>query len=235
MQSNIHHTRVLSSATSSQIMPAKKCNTPDDKHDLRILVAADDRVSRETLRDLIGSWGFTVRTVASNQLLEQVQSFAPHVLLLDIEAQQKDGEAALREVQSRGIDVATIVMGEEADVRFFRADDQARHLRFRLQADYSEQPARAVKRADDSNQCKPGKSAAPAETDRDRHAWTDHRTVIRDAPRDAAGRGSGGVKLRLGSIVGEPGTGKKLVARTIHELSARRNGPYVRSRVHGIA
>jgi len=29
------------------------------------------------------------------------------------------------------------------------------------------------------------------------------------------------------SIVGESGTGKKLVARTIHELSARRNGPYV--------
>ena len=29
------------------------------------------------------------------------------------------------------------------------------------------------------------------------------------------------------SIVGESGTGKKLVARTIHELSARRGGPYV--------
>jgi DNA-binding NtrC family response regulator len=28
-------------------------------------------------------------------------------------------------------------------------------------------------------------------------------------------------------IVGESGTGKELVARTIHELSARRNGPYV--------
>jgi len=29
------------------------------------------------------------------------------------------------------------------------------------------------------------------------------------------------------SIVGEGGTGKKLVARTIHELSARRDGNYV--------
>ena len=72
MESNIHHPRVLSSATSSQNMPAKKCNTLDTKNDLRILVAADERVGRETLRDLIGSWGFAVRTVASNQLLEQL-------------------------------------------------------------------------------------------------------------------------------------------------------------------
>ena len=33
------------------------------------------------------------------------------------EGQQKDAEAVLRDLQSSGIDVATIVMGEESDLR----------------------------------------------------------------------------------------------------------------------
>jgi len=208
-------------------MPSKKCNTPDDKHDLRILVAADDRASRETLRDLIGSWGFAVRTVASNQLLEQVQSFAPHVLLLDIQAQQKDGEAALREVQSRGIDVATIVMGEEADRHsveqtikpgsydFVFKPINPNNLRVLLielttQIRVSQENQRLRRKLIETGTLGPiiGQSSAM-------------RRVMR-LVEEAAASSSASV-----SIVGEPGTGKKLAARTIHELSARRNGPYV--------
>ena len=66
-------------------MPVKNCNTPDAKGEVRILVAADDRSGRETLRDLIASWGCSVvRAVTGDQVLEQVQAFAPHVLLLDL-------------------------------------------------------------------------------------------------------------------------------------------------------
>jgi DNA-binding NtrC family response regulator len=226
MESNIHHPRVLSSATSSQNMPAKS-NTPDAKDDLRILVAADDRSGRETLRDLIGSWGFAVRTVASNQLLEQVQSFAPHVLLLDIEGQQKDGEAALRGVQSRGIDVATIVMGEEADLRsveqtikpdtydFVFKPINPNNLRILLnelttQIRVSQENERLRRKLIETGTLGSiiGQSSAM-------------RRVMR-LVEEAAASGSASV-----SIVGEPGTGKKLVARTIHELSARSKGPYV--------
>src|SRR3984885_13026039 len=227
MESNIHHPRVLSSATSSQNVPAKKCNTLDTKNDLRILVAADERAGRETLRDLIGSWGFAVRTVASNQLLEQVQSFAPHVLLLDIEGQQKDGEAALREVQSRGIDVATIVMGEEADLRsveqtikpgtydFVFKPINPNNLRILLnelttQIRVSQENERLRRKLIETGTLGSiiGQSSAM-------------RRVMR-LVEEAAASSSASV-----SIVGEPGTGKKLVARTIHELSVRNKGPYV--------
>jgi len=81
-----------------------------------MLVAADDRSGREALRDLIGSWGFTARAVATSQVIEQAQAFAPQFLLLDLKEQQKDGEAVLHELQARGIEVATIVMAEETDL-----------------------------------------------------------------------------------------------------------------------
>ncbi len=97
-------------------MPVRN-NTPDVNHDVRILVASDDLSGRETLRDLISSWGFDGRAVARDQVLEEAQSFAPQVLLIDLKAQQKDGESLSAELQTRGIEVATIVMAEEADLR----------------------------------------------------------------------------------------------------------------------
>ena len=94
-----------------------RTNTPDANHDVRILVASDDRSGRETLRDLISSWGFVGRAVARDQLLEEAQSFAPQVLLLDLTSQQKDSDALLPELQARGIEAAIVVMAEEADFR----------------------------------------------------------------------------------------------------------------------
>src|SRR5580692_3337469 len=107
---------VLPTAQPAVKMPVRN-NTPDVNHDVRILVASDDRSGRETLRDLISSWGFVARAVARDQMLEEAQSFAPQVLLLDLKAQQKDGETLLPELHARGIDVTTIVMAEEADLR----------------------------------------------------------------------------------------------------------------------
>src|ERR1700722_8615421 len=110
-----HRLQVLSSATRAK-MPVKS-NTPDIAQDVRILVASDDRSGRETLRDLIGSWSFVARAVARDQVLEEAQSFAPQVLLIDLKAQQKDGDAVFSELQARGIEVATVVMAEEAAPR----------------------------------------------------------------------------------------------------------------------
>src|SRR5258708_20129733 len=92
------------------------CNRSDSNRDLGILVAADDNSGRETLRDLLSSWGFVAQAVQRNQVLEQAQTFSPHVLLIDLKEHQKDGETILPELQTRGIEVATVVMAEEADL-----------------------------------------------------------------------------------------------------------------------
>jgi len=207
-------------------MPVKN-NTPDVKHDVRILVASDDRSGRETLRDLIGSWGFVGRAVVRDQVLEEAQSFAPHVLLIDLKAQQTDGEALLPELQARGIEVATVVMAEEADLRSFERTIKpcsydfiskpinANNLRVLLnelatQLKVSEENQQLRRKLIEAGTLGPILGQSPA-----------MRRVMR-LVEEAAASNSASV-----SIVGESGAGKKLVARTIHDLSARRNGPYV--------
>ena len=207
-------------------MPARS-NTPEVKHDGRILVASDDRTGRETLRDLIGSWGFDTRAAASDQVLEQAQTFAPNILLLDLRAQQKDGEAFSPELQARGIEVATIVMAEEADLRsmertakpgasdFICKPINPNNLRVLLnelatQIRVSEENQRLRRKLIEAGALGPIIGQSPA-----------MRRAMR-LVEEAAASSSASV-----SIIGESGTGKKLLARTIHELSARRTGPYV--------
>jgi len=208
-------------------MLEKKCNTTDTKNDLRILVAAEDRSAREALRDLIGSWGFVVRAVASDQVLEEAPAFAPHVLLFDIERPSGNVEAVLHEMQSRGIDVATIIMGEEADLPSVEQTIKTRpcdfvskpinpnNLRVLLnelttQLRATQENQRLRRKLIEAGTLGPIIGQSPA-----------MRRVMR-LVEEAAASSSASV-----SIVGEDGTGKKLVARTIHELSARRSGPYI--------
>ena len=207
-------------------MPSKNCNTTPTNRDLRMLVAADDRAGRETLRDLIGSWGFSVRAVAISQVLEQAQAFAPQVLLLDLKEQQYDGEAVLHELQARGIELATIVMDEETELRaleqtlkpgscdFVSKPINPLNLRVLLnelatQLRMSEENQRLRRKLIEAGTLGPIIGQSPA-----------MRRVMRQV-EEAAASNSASV-----SIVGEAGTGKKLAARTIHDLSARRNGPY---------
>jgi DNA-binding NtrC family response regulator len=207
-------------------MSATTCNTSDRNGDLRILLAADDP-GRETLRDLLNSWGFVVQAVAGNRVLEETQAFSPHVLLIDLKEQQKDGEAVLHELQTRGIEVATIVMAEEAALRsmeqtikpgsydFVSKPINPSHLRVLLnelatQLKVSEENQCLRRKLIEAGTLGPIIGQSPA-----------MRRVMR-LVEEAAASSSASV-----SIVGESGTGKKLVARTIHELSARNKGPYV--------
>jgi two-component system response regulator HydG len=207
-------------------MTPTTCNTSDSNRGLRILVAADDNSGRETLRDLLSSWGFVAQAVQRNQVLEQAQTFSPHVLLIDLKEHQKDGETVVRELQTRGIDVATIVMAEEAELNSLeRAVKNSYDLvskpinpgnlrvllnELATQLRVSEENQRLRRKLIEAGTLGPIIGQSPA-----------MRRVMRQV-EEAATSSSASVL-----IVGESGTGKKLVARTIHELSARRKGPYV--------
>jgi len=85
-------------------------------NELRILVAEDDKTTREAWRELIGTWGFKVQTVEDGlQVAEAVQNFDPHILLLDLKLPGKDGITVLRELHEQGLRIATIVISGEGD------------------------------------------------------------------------------------------------------------------------
>src|SRR5438045_3009626 len=85
-------------------------------NEIRILVAEDDKTTREAWRELIGTWGFKVQTVEDGmQVVEAAQTFNPHILLLDLKLPGKDGMCVLRELHELGLKIATVVITGEGD------------------------------------------------------------------------------------------------------------------------
>jgi two-component system response regulator HydG len=206
-------------------MSAKFCIAANLKHDLRILVAENDRASRENLRDRISAWGFQARSTECRQVLEMVRNFEPDVLLIGLEGREKGGAEILRELHAQGLDIPTIVMAEEAELDstvraiksgaydFLHKPVNPSHLRVLLsnlvtQLSVVEENQRLRRKLIEAGTLGPiiGDSSAM-------------RRVMRLVEEAAASSASV-------LILGEAGTGKKLVARTIHQLSARRGGPY---------
>ncbi len=196
-------------------------------NELRILVAEDDKTSREAWRELIGTWGFKVQTVDNgNKVVEAVQTFDPHILLLDLKLPGKDGITVLRELHEVARNLATIVISEEGDITdavqtiklgaydYLRKPIDPAHLCVLLNhlatsLNIAEENQRLRRQLIERGELGPivGHSLAIRRV---------MRTIEEVAPSSASVL-----------IVGESGTGKELVARTIHELSARRDGPYV--------
>jgi DNA-binding NtrC family response regulator len=206
-------------------METKLSHSTETKHDLRVLVAESDRSSRDVLRDRISSWGFQAKAGESKQLLDLVRTFEPDVLLIDVKGEENGSAAILHELHERGVEIPTILMAEEADLEsavrtfkigvydFISKPINTSHLRVLLnnlvtQLSVSEENQRLRRRLIESGTLGPiiGQSFAM-------------RRVMRMVEEAAASSASV-------LIVGESGTGRKLVARTIHQLSARRGGPY---------
>ena len=206
-------------------MSPKLCHSTDKSNELRILVAERDRASREALRDRIASCGFQVRAAESGQLLGLMQSFEPDVLLIDLDGQAGESAAVLRELRTRGLAIPTILVAEDAALAsvvrtikpgtydFLSKPVNQIELRLlvsnlRTRLAMSEENDRLRRKSIEAGMLGPiiGNSLPM-------------RRVMRLVDEAAASSASV-------LIVGESGTGKKLVARTIHQLSARRDGPY---------
>src|SRR5271155_3188577 len=196
---------------------------------MRVLVAERDRGTRDNLRDRISSWGFQASAVENTQLLDELRTFEPDVLLVALERQEKGWE----DLRASGVEIPTIVMAEPADldsvvrtVKFGAYDFLAKpinldHLQVLLsnlatQLDVAEENHWLRRKLIEAGTLGPivGQSLVM-------------RRVMRQVEEAAA-------STAPVLIVGESGTGKKLVARTIHQLSTRRGGPYFEVTCAGI-
>src|ERR1700722_10241111 len=196
-------------------------------NEIRILIAEDDVNTHEEWRESLAVWGFRGEIAEDGvRALELIRSFDPHILLSDLGMPRKGGLELLRDIREMGIHLPTIMIsgqGEIPDavealkqgaVDYMRKPVDPTHLQRVLHnlADnisIREENTTLRRRLAEVGELGPlfGRSLAM-------------RRVIVAIERLA--RSSASVV-----ITGESGTGKELVARTIHEMSARRAAPYV--------
>ena len=201
----------------------------------RVLIVDDEPAAAEGLRELLAAWGYeTVAEADGVAGLARADEFHPHVIITDVLMPRMDGFGLLREVRSRYPEIAVILLTgqgsvemavraiqEEGAYHYFEKPIDMQKLRF------------VVERAVEYGEARRENEALRRQL-RDRGAFGEmvgtsdpmrgiYALIEQVAPSSASVL-----------VTGESGTGKELVARTIHNLSPRKNAPFVAINVSAI-
>jgi DNA-binding NtrC family response regulator len=197
------------------------------KREIRILLAEDDSGTHEEWRETLAAWGFSAEVADDGvQALELIGTFHPDIVIADLRMPNKDGLELLNDIRQMGTYLPTLIISGQGDVPeaveaiklgavdYLRKPVDPPHLRQILRnlaenVIMRDENLSLRRRLAEVGELGPlfGKSAAM-------------RRVIATIERIADSAASV-------VVTGDSGTGKELVARTIHQMSARRNGPYV--------
>ncbi|MEO8586898.1 MAG: sigma-54 dependent transcriptional regulator [Acidobacteriota bacterium] len=187
----------------------------------RILVCDDEPDIRESLRTLLSDEGFEVTAVSSG--VNAVSEAPDHdAVLLDIKMPGQDGLETLAKMRGRGIGTPVIVISGHGDVKTAMEAVHAGADDFLEKPLSSEHVLNALRRVLDSTRLarenlelksRLGITRLVGNSDAIRRLLSD---VAKAAPTPATVL-----------IVGPSGTGKELVARSIHEGSLVKSGPFV--------
>lgn len=193
----------------------------------RVLIVEDEENERTGLGEIISSWGYAAETAADGQEgYEKVAAWAPSIVITDLKMPRMGGMELLEKIAGDSQTVAVIVVTAQGTI-----DSAVQAMRMGAY-DYVTKPI-------DTNRLRTILQNASALLG----ARTELE-VTRRKLRDTGSLGSlvGPSKkmqeiFRLIELVspstasvlitGASGTGKELVARTIHELSPRRGKPFI--------
>jgi DNA-binding NtrC family response regulator len=195
---------------------------------IRVLVADDEENQRAGLAKMIQSWGMEVETAADGQeALEKLSQKPVHVLVTDLMMPRLDGFELLKRLGAQGTLPPTIVQTAFGNVEtavqtvhdlgafwFLEKPIQPSVLKGLLerataQSRLAEETERLQRRLRYQGVLVDLVGASPA-------MQQVYSLIQQVAPSKAAVL-----------VAGESGTGKELVARAIHHLSPRKDGPFV--------
>jgi DNA-binding NtrC family response regulator len=193
----------------------------------KILVVDDEPSEREGLARLVGQWGYEVETASSGEeALNLVETQHPAVVLTDLVLPEMDGLTLLQKLKETGRPPIVLLVTGHGTVE--TAVEAMRHGAF----DYLTKPVDTTRL-----QVLLEKSIEQESLSREVN-FLRHQLRQKGSFGQMVGQSRGmqevyrwvelaGTSTAPVLVYGESGTGKELVARTIHELSNRRNKPFV--------
>jgi two-component system nitrogen regulation response regulator NtrX len=189
-----------------------------------ILIVDDEPGVRSSLSGVLKDEGFDVEAVASGEeCLERAQRGAYDVIMLDVWLPGMDGLATLQRLRERKIDAQVVIVSGHGNI-----ESAVRAIKMGAY-DFVEKPLSlektvlVVRNALRQRDLEAENRVLRARVDR-QHVMVGESYALRQLREqvDMAAPTNGRVL-----IYGENGTGKELVARTVHQRSRRRAGPFI--------
>jgi two-component system, NtrC family, nitrogen regulation response regulator GlnG len=186
-----------------------------------IWIADDDRGIRFVLAEALRDAGLAVREFGEvGAVRDALRESRPALLVTDVRMPGEDGLSLLNDMQKQGMG-PVIVMSAYTDVATTAAAYRAGAVDYLAKPFDLDQAVAAVQRALESVQSPVAQQVATSVAN---HALIGESAPMREVFR-LIGRVAASDLNVL--ITGETGTGKELVARALHEESARRSKPFV--------
>jgi DNA-binding NtrC family response regulator len=193
----------------------------------KVLVVDDEAAERDGLARLVGQWGYEVETAGSGEeALTLVESQHPAVVVTDLVLPEMDGLALLEKLKETGRPPIVLLVTGQGTV------ETAVEAMRRGALDYLTKPVDTTRL-----QVLLEKSIEQESLSREVN-FLRHQLRQKGSFGQLVGQSKSmqevyrWIELAATSnapvlVFGESGTGKELVARTVHELSNRRNKPFV--------